>query len=219
MATITDAALPDLLALQQWLSPAYPVSAYAWSQGLERAIAAGDVPDAAALEAWVRDVLAHGQGWTDAVFLARAREAEGETLAGIAELAAAFAPARERLAETREQGAAFARTTAALTGRALPAMPYPVAVGAASRALSLPTATVAALYLQAGAGALVSAAVRFVPLGQTEGQRVLARLHPLIERLAADAAAAPLDAAGGCAFRADIASMQHETMKTRIFRS
>jgi len=120
----------DLLTLTQWLSPAYPVGAFAWSHGLEAAIAGGDVSDAPGLDTWLRAVLAHGAGWTDAVLLAQAHA--GQTpLADLAALAAALAPSRERRAETMEQGAAFARTTGALTGDALAPMAYPVAVGAA----------------------------------------------------------------------------------------
>jgi len=215
---MTDAAVADILTLTQWLSPAYPVSAYAWSHGLEQTIAAGEIADAASLEVWVSDVLTHGAGWSDAVLLARARDRDAD-LAEIAALASALAPSRERHLETTEQGAAFARTTSALTGWDLPAMPYPVAVGAAARTLALPTGTVVAVYLHAFAANLVSAAVRFVPLGQTEGQATLAALHDPISELARQAAVAPLDSIGASAFRADIAAMHHETLTPRIFRS
>ena len=208
----------DLLALAQWLSPAYPVGAFAWSHGLEAAIEGGAVADADALADWLDGLLRHGAGWSDAVILSAAHRGDAPD-AELAALAAALAPSRERRDETVEQGGAFARTTAALSGGTAEAAPYPVAVGRAARALSLPTAQVAALYLHAFASNLVSAAVRFVPLGQTEGQRVLARLAPAIETAAAEAAVAPLAALGGSAFRSDIAAMTHETLATRIFRS
>ena len=208
----------DLLALAQWLSPAYPVGAFAWSHGLEAAIEGGAVADADALADWLDGLLRHGAGWSDAVILSAAHRGDAPD-AELAALAAALAPSRERRAETVEQGGAFTRTTAALAGETAGAAPYPVAVGRAARALSLPTAQVAALYLHAFASNLVSAAVRFVPLGQTEGQRVLARLAPAIETTAAEAAQAPLAALGGAAFRSDIAAMTHETLATRIFRS
>ena len=208
----------DCLALFQWLSPAFPVGAFAWSHGLEAAIARGDVTTADTLADWLDGIVRFGAGWTDAVLLAathRGAAPEGE----IAALAAALAPSRERRAETLEQGAAFARTIASLSGATRDAAAYPVAVGQAARALSLPTQMIAALYLQAIASNLVHAAVRFVPLGQTDGQRVLARLAPVIEATAQAAAHAPLEALGGAGFRSDIAAMTHETMTTRIFRS
>jgi urease accessory protein len=99
------------------------------------------------------------------------------------------------------------------------ARPYPVALGLAARDLDLPDRMVAALYLQAFAGALVSAAVRFVPLGQAEGQRVLAALHPVIEQVVADAVAAGLDGIGTAVFGADLAAMAHEGLEVRIFRT
>ena len=206
-----------LLSLVQWLSPAFPVGSFAYSHGLDRAIDAGHVTDAASLSRWLTDVLAEGAGRSDAILLARALD--GGDPAPLAALAAALAPSRERWVETTEQGAAFARTTNALTGQDWPPMPLPVAVGVAARGLQAAPPDVVALYLHAFAGTLVQAAVRFVPLGQTEGQQVLAGLHPLILRLAAQAVEAPLEAIGSGAFGSDLAAMQHETMETRIFRT
>ena len=101
----------------------------------------------------------------------------------------------------------------------LPDMPYPVAVGAAARQHDLPLSDTVALYLHSFTANLVSAAVRFVPLGQTEGQAVLSELFDTIDIIAADAELSTLDDHGGCAFRADLASMKHEIQPTRIFRS
>ena len=66
---------------------------------------------------------------------------------------------------------------------------------------------------------LISAGVRLIPLGQTDGQRLLAAFEPVVAATAARALATPLDQVGGAAFRADLASMQHETQYTRLFRS
>lgn len=118
-----------------------------------------------------------------------------------------------------EQGAAFARATAAITGRVSPARPLPVAVGQAAVELGLPKRQVIALYLHAFAANLVSAAVWFVPLAQTEGQGVLAGLHPLIERLAVRAEGASLNEITTSTLQVDLAAMRHETMAERIFRT
>jgi len=204
----------DLLTLTQWLSPAFPVGAFAYSHGLEQAISDGDVRDAATLEAWLRLVLEQGSGAVDATLLCRA-------LAGdeVADTARALAASRERLEETEKQGAAFARTVNALYGEALPPMPLPVAVGVAARRLSLPPEQVAALYLHSFTSNLVSAAVRFVPLGQSEGQQALSRLHGVIESVAARAVETPLDQIGSAGFGADLAAMRHETLDVRIFKT
>lgn len=212
---MTDAAL---LTLTQWLSPAFPVGGYAYAHGLEWAISAGDVRSAETLAAWLGDVVAHGAGRADAILLCVALSPKAD-LAALSDLGRALAPARERLEETLAQGRAFLAATNALTGAALPDMPYPVAVGAAARGLGLAPERVAGLYLHAFASNLVQAAVRFVPLGQTEGQQVLAGLHPVILRVAAQAAQAGLDDIGGTALRADMAAMRHETMDVRIFRT
>ena len=213
--TATDAGL---LTLVQWLSPAFPVGSYAYSHGLEWAISAGEVTDAASLKIWVAGVLAEGTGRADAILLAHALQ-DGADLPGLAALAGALAASRERFVETCDLGRALLAATRALTGDAHPAMPYPVALGAAARGLGLPPEQVVALYLQAFAAGLVMAAVRFVPLGQTEGQQVLAGLHPLSLRLAAEAVTVPLSEIGSGAFRSDLAAMRHETMDVRIFRT
>lgn len=212
--TIMDDALWKLAA---WLSPAYPVGAYTFSHGLEWAVEAGDVTDRETLTRWIADCLEHGAGRTDAILLAHAHAAPDDP--EIADLAAALQPARERLLETRTQGEAFARTTAEAWGPAVAPAPYPVAVGRAAAAHGLPVGETVFLYLHAFAANLTSAGVRLVPLGQTEGQRVLAALLPVARAVAAEALEAPLDGIGGCAYRADISAMKHETQYTRLFRS
>jgi urease accessory protein len=207
-----------LLSLIQWLSPAFPTGAYAYSHGLEQAMATGDVTGAESAAQWIADVLEYGSGRTDAILLARGMD-EGADLDALSALARALAASRERLDETLEQGTAFAATVAALTGAPQPPRPLPLAVAAAARGIGLPARQVVAVYLHAFAANLVSAAVRFMPLGQTAGQAALAGLHPLILRLAGVAALAPLAAIGQSAFRADLAAMRHETLDVRIFKT
>ncbi len=206
----------DLLTLTQWLSPAFPVGSYAYSHGLETAVVQGDVTSGDALFDWLSDVIRFGAGQADAILLAAAHR--GEDAEALAQTALALAASKERAQETLDQGRAFAEAVSAL-GEPLAPMAYPVAVGVAARRLDLPTATVASLYLHAFSSNLVSAAVRFVPLGQAEGQRVLARLHGRIEETAAQVATAdPADIATSV-FASDIAAMAHETQEVRIFRT
>ncbi len=212
---MTDAGL---LTLVQWLSPAFPVGGFAYSHGLEWVIHAGKVGDAESLADWIATVLTEGAGRTDAILLAHALRADAD-LPALAALAEALPASRERWVETMEQGAALTRTTNALTGQDHPPAAYPVALGRAARPLGLGAGRVLALYLNAFASTLVLAGVRFVPLGQTEGQAVLAGLHPAILQLADEAAAAPLDDIGSGAFGSDLAAMRHETMDVRIFRT
>lgn len=203
--------------LHAWLSPAYPVGAYSYSHGLEWAIEAGDVATAADLTDWIAALLAHGAARTDAILLAHAHAAEDP--APLAELAEALSASAERHLETMAQGAAFARAAGQVHGLDLPAMAYPVAVGRAARLMDLPLAPTLTLFVQGFAANIVSAGVRLIPLGQTDGQRILYALMPLAARIAREAETATLDEIGGCALRADLAAMLHETQYTRLYRS
>lgn len=208
----------DLLKLSQWLSPGFPVSSYAYSHGLEAEIAAGRIGDGDGVALWVRAVLAAGAGRSDAILMVAARRGEDSPDA-LSDLAVALAGSRERLEETQAQGRALAETLALLGFGDGVARPYPVGLGLAARVLSLPDPIVAALYLQAFAASLVSAAVRFVPLGQVEGQRILQSLHPVIEEVAQAACTAGLAGIGTAVFGADLAAMEHECQEVRIFRT
>jgi urease accessory protein len=214
-----------------WLSPSYPIGGFSYSHGLEWIVEAGKVRDAATLVDWVEDILSHGTGRSDGIFLAETwravRAGDERRLSEVVELAAAFAPSAERRLETLAQGAAFlAATQAVWPAPALERLEaqaadiaYPVAVGACAAAHGLPLAPTAQACLQAFAANLVSAGVRLIPLGQTDGLRVLARLEPLLPPLVARALGSSLDDIGGAAVAADIASMRHETQYTRLFRS
>lgn len=236
MGTTTGEAAPagasPLLTLMTWLSPAFPVGAFAYSHGLEWAAEAGDVRDAASLEEWLADVLAHGAGRNDAILLAVTHRAvttaDGTALAGAAELALALATSRERLLETVTQGNAFVLTVRKTWPT--PALDllretwagdvaYAVALGVAAAGHGLPLVQTLEAFLAAFAANLVSAAVRLGVVGQTDGQAVTAALLPHCRRIAAEAATAELDDIGGAAFRSDLASLRHETQYTRLFRS
>jgi urease accessory protein len=220
-----------LARLLTWLSPAYPVGAYSYSHGLEWVVEAGQVRDVETLVGWIEDLLAHGAGRSDIIFLAAGWRAlasgDGPLLGRAAELAAALAPSAERRLETLAQGTAFlAATLAAWPTPELEALAadgrqvaYPVAVGVSAAAHGLPLAATAQAYAQAWVASLVSAALRLIPLGQSDGLRTLARLEPVIARVTEAALASTLEDVGGAALAADIASMRHEMQYTRLFRS
>jgi urease accessory protein len=232
MITTDRPAAAALYRLMTWLSPAYPVGSFSYSSGLEWAVEAGDVTDADALQRWLAVLIEHGGGFCDAVFLVHAHRAvaiaDDAALHDVAELAAAFAPSRERHLETTAQGRAFVEATrAAWPCAALDRLvalwdgpiAYPVAVGVAAAGHGVPIEASVAAYLQAYAANLTSAGVRLIPLGQTDGQRVLAALESVIAAAADRALATPLHEVGSAAFRADLASMRHESQYTRLFRS
>jgi urease accessory protein len=222
----------SLYRLMAWLSPAYPTGAFSYSSGLEWAVEAGDITDAATLERWAAVMIADGSGFCDAVLLSHAHYAaaggDDPALHAVAELAAAFTASKERQLETTAQGRAFLDTTrAAWPTPALDrlvaawdgAIALPIAVGVASAGHGIELAPALCAFLQAIAANLVSSGVRLVPLGQTDGQRTLAALEPVVAAAAERALVTALDDIGSATFRADIASMRHETQYTRLFRS
>ena len=206
----------DILTLSQLLSPAFPVGAFAYSHGLETAIEAGSISCVVTLQDWLLDLLQHGSARSDAVLLNMAYRGD---VALIDAQARAFATSAERLRETDLQGAAFCDTVEAVWGIALGRLCYPVAVGRAAAEMKLDVALSTALYLQAFAGNLCAAAMRAVPLGQVEGQRVQSALKPYCTAIADDCIGATSDDLHGCAWSSDIASMRHEVQYARVFRS
>lgn len=223
---------PALYRLMTWLSPAYPVGAFSYSHGLEHAVEAGLVRDAQSAVDWLEDVIRCGAGRNDGVFLTCAHRAVAQgdraALHEAAELAAAFAPSGELALETSAQGAAFVRTTRdAWACEALDWLvdgwpgpyAYPVAVGTAAAGHAIAVDQALPAYLHAFTANLVSAAVRLVPLGQTDGQRIVAALAPAILETAAGLSGASLDDVGTATVMVDLCSMRHETQYTRLFRS
>lgn len=217
MSTATDMAIAltpqQLMMLTQWLSPAFPIGAFSYSHGLEQALA--DAPDLD-VEAWLADCLRFGAGRNDAIliragFAGHAREADA--------LGRALAPSRERAMESAEQGAAFCKILRQAFGMALDDRIYPVALGEAARQQDLPVAPVVTLYLHAFVSNLTATAQRLSPLGQTRAQDMVRRLGELCQELCEQTEDTTLDDIGGAVWAADVASMRHETLGTRIFRT
>ena len=220
--------MTDQTALQRlltWLSPAFPVGSFAWSQGLETAIADGRVTAGANLKDWLGGLLLHGGLRTDAIIVAHAHAANADAsrLQELADLTFALTPASERHSETAVTGEAFAVAARAWPSDVfarLPApCPYPVAVGAIAAAHGIGLGETLIGYLTAAVHAQISVAVRLVPLGQTAGLQVMAALEKDVAALATSAASAHLDDIGGIAYATDIAQMRHETLGVRVFRS
>ena len=230
-APMTAAEAAALYRLMTWLSPAFPVGGFSYSSGIEWAVEAGDVTDASSLRDWLSAMLIDGSGFCDAVFLIHAHRAtEADEMAGlaeVAELAAAFVPSRERQLETTAQGRAFieiARAAWHCDGldeavAACGTIVYPVAVGIVGAAHGIPAAAAVHGFLHALVSNWISAGSRLIPLGQTDSQRVLAALESAVAETATRALGASLEDVGSTTFRADLASLRHETQYTRLFRS
>jgi urease accessory protein len=229
---LSEGEAATLYRLMTWLSPSFPVGAFSYSSGIEWAVEAGDISDAASLQHWLTSMLVDGAGICDGIFLAHAHRAASSSddarFAEIAELASAFVSSRERHLETTAQGRAFIEIARAAWHTASLDRPiaackagivYPVAVGLVSAAHHIPLAPTAHAFLHAVVANWISAGARLVPLGQTDSQRVLALLEPIVAATARRALSASLDDLGSATFRADLASLRHETQYTRLFRS
>jgi urease accessory protein len=227
-----DADPASLYRLMTWLSPQFPVGSYTYSHGIEQAVEAGYIVNATTALAWIEDIVAHGAGRSDAVVLHQAHVAAGQEkwdlLASVAELAAAFQPASELALESHAQGRAFLDTVhKAWECPALAALhkiwpgpyAYPVVVGVAAAGHGIPAVPATQAYLHGLAGNLVSACIRLVPLGQSDGQRLIAALEPLVGQVAGQAGCASLEDLGSAVAMSDICAMRHETQYTRLFRS
>lgn len=217
----------DFLRLLSWVSPAFPTGGYAYSHGLEWAVENGDVHNVASLCQWIEVLLHYGSLQNDFIILQAAWDAAHDQaqLYDVAEFACACASSRERYEETVYQGEAFQK--AATVWNVVPQdiiprdvrWPLPVAQGVVFRygGISRQQAALAGGY--SSIAALVSAAVRLVPLGQTDGLRALVGLEATLQKAAQKTHNLTLEDIGGACFCADLAAMHHETQVTRLFRT
>jgi urease accessory protein len=224
-----------LLRLQSWLSPAFPIGSYSYSHGLEWAIEAGYIKDRESLVDWLEADLCYGSGRNEAIFFSEAwRYALGddrEKLLEIAELAAAFRGTSEFALESSQQAAACLATLRQVWPDTIldwlseilrdhhvqPVLAFVLGVRSARQ--RIPANLALAAFLQSYMAILVSAGVRLIPLGQTDGQLAIAALEEAVLAASAQARNATIDDLGSAAFMVDLASMAHETQYTRLFRS
>jgi urease accessory protein len=224
-------ALPEL-PLLIWLSPAFPIGAFAYSHGLEWAHEARDITDAKSLRAWLEDILDLGAPKNDAIFLAASwRAAQGADYQGLIDLnalALAVAGSRERYLETSAQGNAFvaalrhvwpSEAMDQLVRSVTADLAYPVAVGVAAAGHGLALAGTLEAFVVSIVMNLVSAAVRLGSIGQTDAQRIIATLVPRCRAIAAFATSSSPDDLGGAAWRSELSALRHETQYTRLFRT
>ena len=218
------------LPLAVWFSPMFPVGAFAYSHGLEWAHEAGDIRNAGDLRDWLAVLIARGALHNDAILLAESFRAslrrDRPALVVINDLTMAMATSRERHLETTTQGNAFllamrkswaCETLDLLTG--VETVAYPVAVAVAAVGHDVPLAATLDMFCLGFVSNLVSSAIRLGIIGQTDGQSIIASLLPSIRETARSCADKNLDDLGASAFRSDLASLQHETQYTRLFRS
>lgn len=214
-----------LVKLSYWLSPAFPVGAFAYSHGLEQAIAGDDVIGRESLFDWLAFLVTRGGPFNDAVLFGAAMKAADDPaqLEAITDFALALCSSKERLQEQLDMGRAFAEAIAlteplpdGITGSRAA---YPIVAGAMAGKAGALIVPATRLFLQAFCANLTGVGQRLIPLGQTDGVRVMSRLEPIIAASAERAERTPIADIGGAALMSDIAAMKHETLKVRIFRT
>jgi len=229
---LSDGGLYRMLA---WFSPGFPIGAFSYSHGLETAAERGIVHNRETLQRWIAAILTQGAGRMDADTFREAHRAASvhdlEALTSANRRGLAFRATLEMALETSAQGAAFLAACraawpeafidrwGAMLEEAGETPCHAAAAGAASARAGIPLGCAMTAYLQATAANLVSAGLRLGIVGQTDGQRILAALEPVIGTAVANALARDPCAFGGAALAVDLASMAHETQYSRLFRS
>lgn len=221
----------SFLRLQSWLSPTFPNGAYSYSHGLEWAAEAGYIHDRSSLVDWLEADLCHGSGRNEAVFFSEAYRCavndDRVKLMRVAEVAAASRGTSEFALESSQQATACLNTLRRVWFDQIldlfsemqfqPVLA--VVLGARSAKEQIPARVALPAFLHSYVANLVTAGVRLIPLGQTDGQLAIAELENAVLFVSAQGTCATLDDLGSAGFMVELASIAHETQYTRLFRS
>jgi len=214
MYTPTDS---KLITVMQWLSPAFPIGGFAYSHGLEWAINKGYVSNREELQKWISDLLEYGSLKNDAILIKLVLQ--GSDPKEINELAMALCPASERLSETQLQGGAFCKIMREVWSLEIDDLTLPIALALAAKNESIDQNLVVPAYLHSFCSNLISVAMRLIPIGQTDGQKTLRELSPLISDSVRAVAKSNKDDLGSACFLSDVSAMQHEYLQPRVFKT
>ena len=214
MYTPTDS---KLITVMQWLSPAFPIGGFAYSHGLEWAINKGYVSNREELQKWVSDLLEYGSLKNDAILIKLVLQ--GSDPKEINELAMALCPASERLSETQLQGGAFCKIMREVWSLEIDELTLPIALALAAKNENIDQNLVVPAYLHSFCSNLISVAMRLIPIGQTDGQKTLRELSPLISDSVRAVAKSDKDDLGSACFLSDVSAMQHEYLQPRVFKT
>ncbi len=201
--------------LLSWFSPNFPIGSYNFSHGLEAAIDMNFVNDIVSLENWITYLISYGSGRNDSILLSNTYQGKK-----INDLAFALCPSKERWVETKQLGNAFCKNInenwSFNIGNNLA---YPVAVGKAGAFFKIPLEQLLITFIQSFVSNLVNVGIKHIPLGHSDGQKILIKLLPTIKELALNYKDYDIDDVGTSAFISDLTSMYHETLKNRIYQT
>ena len=201
--------------LLSWFSPSFPIGSFNFSHGLEAAIEYEFVYDKISLEEWIKHLIVNGTGKTDSILLANAYNGEE-----VNELAFALCPSKERWIESSNLGKAFCKNIKENWGYKIDTnLAYPIAVGKAGSYFKIPLEKLLIAFLQSFVSNLINVGIKHIPLGQSEGQKILINFLPVIEKQANMHKIAQVNNLGSSAFLSDLSSMYHETLNNRIYQT
>jgi urease accessory protein len=222
----------ELLDLMSWLSPSFPVGSFSYSHGLEYAAEKGLIHDRITAEQWIATILNKGSGHSDSILFLETHRAvragDKERFEKVSELATAMRSTSELAHESKSQALAFQKAISSAWDKPdfeewmsclPPDFSYPISVATICALSNIEESYSLMAYLHAFMTNLVSAAVRLIPLGQSDGQKIIASLSQILSENLAIILDFPINNIGSAALRVDWTSMKHETQYTRLFRS
>lgn len=220
----------SLLSLLQLVSPALPVGAYTYSEGIETLVQAQAMQTAAQLEQWLVQELRYGAIRVEAAVLVRAYDAalnsDLDRLNEWNQWLSALRDTTELRAQSWQMGQSLARllrdlepATQDLFNQITEPINFAISFAVAAAHWQIDLASAVLGYLQSWAANLINAGVRLVPLGQTQGQRLLLNLQPQLAQTSQQVLKLQNDQLECCSWGVSLASMNHETLYSRLFRS
>ena len=210
---------PKTHKVMAWLSPSFPLGAFAYSHGLEFEISEGNVTTSEELYEWLKDILRFGSVWNDLVLFCNSYKTDVNSLNELSGIAKAFAQSKERYYETIEMGNAFSKIISSIEGVYLKGMPLPIIMGYIAKIENVSLPYILPLYAHSFISNLISVSIRLLPLGQTDAQKLLFSLFPIIDDVSKEALKSNIGDMRNKCVLADLASMKHETLKVRLFKS
>ncbi len=218
------------LAILQLASPALPVGAYSYSEGLEILIENGTITNIENLQHWLKSELLYGSIRLDAAVMVRGFHAvqlgDLEALKRWNLWLSAARDTEELRAASWQMGRSLMQLLGKLEPEILPVVNtvgypgnYAIAFAMACAHWDINIQAALLAYLHSWANNLITAGIKLIPLGQTAGQELLLGLQPLLTTTVGEILTMADDDLGCCNWGLSLASMQHETQYTRLFRS
>ena len=215
----------NILKLLTWNNQAFPIGSYSFSSGLEYAVESNLITTGDELQSWLKNLLNFGSIQTDAILLVEAwklmRKKKYRNLIELNCFATSLNQSYEKYIENYEQGKSFIKITSDAWNHKFQSknLTFPLAYASSAYQENIKLEETLICYLHANLCNLLSAGIKLIPLGQTEGQRIQIKLNLYIEEEYKIILKKDMNDIGNCGWVNDIVSMQHENQFTRIFRT